>query len=274
MMSVLVRKMIKYLKNKYKKKPKQQYGWFGRYSSWEDARALTDGYDKDNILEKTKSALLKIKAGEAVYERDSVLFDKKEYPFPLITFLQHTAIRKGAPLNILDFGGSLGSSYYQVKEFLDDRVCQTWNVVEQQHYVSCGKEYFEDEQLRFFNTIDECTAAKTIDLVILSSVVQYLNNPHTFLDKLVAMNFDHIVFDRTAFIREDFDRLTIQRVWPAVYEASYPSWFFNEEKFLAHFRDAYDIRAEFSTYVEGESIIEIDHVPVGYDKGFYLVKKA
>ncbi|MGV3706981.1 MAG: TIGR04325 family methyltransferase [Arcticibacter sp.] len=266
--------MIKYLRNKFQNRSKQQYGWFGRYSSWQEARAVTDGYEKDNILEKTKSALLKIRSGDAIYERDSVLFDKKEYPFPLITFLQHSALEKGAPLNVLDFGGSLGSSYFQVKEFLNDRVCDTWNVVEQPHYVDCGKRYFEDEQLRFFNTIEDCAAVKNVDLVVLSGVVQYLDKPHEFLGKLASMNFPYIIFDRTAFIHEEGDRLTIQRVWPSVYEASYPSWFFNEAEFLAHFRDTYDKRAEFSTYVEGESIIEIDQEPLGYDKGFYLVKKA
>ena len=40
-----------------------------------------------NIFEKTKQSLLKVKNGEAVYERDSVLFDKKEYPYAIISSL-------------------------------------------------------------------------------------------------------------------------------------------------------------------------------------------
>lgn len=265
--------MIKYLLNKLKKEKKTEYGWFGRYSSWNEACADSDGYDKDNILEKTKESLLKIKSGEAVYERDSVLFEKKEYPFPLITFLQHSAFQNKGPLNVLDFGGSLGSSYFQVKEFLNEQVCKSWNVVEQSHYVSCGKEFFEDEQLRFFSSIEECIATVDIDLVILSSVLQYLEEPQYFLKKLMSFNFKYIILDRTAFIHEDKDRLTVQRVWPSVYNASYPSWFFNEVKFLSTFQNEYAITAEFSTYVDGEAIIEIDRQPIGYDKGFYMISK-
>ncbi|EOR93978.1 hypothetical protein ADIARSV_2812 [Arcticibacter svalbardensis MN12-7] len=263
--------MIKYFKNKFRKKPKEEYGWFGNYPSWEEAVAHTDGYDKENILAKTKASLLKIKSGEAIYERDSVIFDQKEYPFPLITFLLHSANQKGTALHVLDFGGSLGSTYFQVKEFLTPQICASWDVVEQPHYVSCGKQYFEDNTLHFADSIEEVLAVHPIDLVLLSSVVQYLPEPHVFLEKLVSFGFKYIIIDRTAFVDEPSDRLTIQKVWPSVYEASYPSWFFNQKGFLHHFKQKYTLEAQFTTYVEGESIIEIDHEPIGRDKGFYLV---
>jgi putative methyltransferase (TIGR04325 family) len=263
--------VINYLRRKKRSKP--EYGWFGRYASWEEASAVADGYEKGNILEKTKDALLKVKRGEAVYERDSVLFDKKEYPFPLISFLLHTVLQKGAPLHILDFGGSLGSTYFQVKEFLAPHVCASWSIVEQTHYITCGREFFEDEVLKFFHSIDECLAAYPIDLVILSSVVQYLPDPHSFLDRLNAYGFETILFDRTAFVKESNDRLTLQKVWPNIYEASYPTWFFNETAFLKHFAKKYELKAAFKTYVEGEAVVDIDHEPVGYEKGFCLVKK-
>jgi hypothetical protein len=50
------------------------YEWVsytGNYSSWQDALANSTGYDSDLILEKVSTALLKVKSGEAVYERDS-----------------------------------------------------------------------------------------------------------------------------------------------------------------------------------------------------------
>jgi putative methyltransferase (TIGR04325 family) len=255
------------------KNKKPDYGWFGNYESWQAASAVTQGYDQANILEITKNALLKVKNGEAVYERDSVLFDKKEYPFPLISFLLHTALQKNAPLHVLDFGGSLGSTYFQVKEFLTQGVCASWNIVEQPHYNDCGREFFEDDVLHFFHSIEECQASYPIDLILLSSVVQYLPDPHVFLQKLSSYGFQTIIFDRTAFVKDTKDRITVQNVWPNIYEASYPAWFFNESGFLRHFEKGYHLRGEFSTYVEGEAIMEIDHKPIGYDKGFFLVKK-
>ena len=96
------------------------YEWFtGDYSSWEEALKFCDGYNKPNILEKVKNSLLKVKKGEAVYERDSVLFDHIEYSMPLLVSLLYMTTVYKNNLNILDFGGSLGSSYFQNRKFLE-----------------------------------------------------------------------------------------------------------------------------------------------------------
>jgi len=261
-------------KNLFVKSKKNPYGWFGNYSSWTEVTEKADGYDSDVILERTKNAILKVKNGEAVYERDSVVFDKKEYPFPLITFLLNSANLKGGPLHVLDFGGSLGSTYYQVKEFLTEKVCASWNVVEQEHYVTCGNQYFKDDILTFYNSIDTCLEDKKIDLVILSGSVQYLEKPHDFLQKLACYNFQFLLFDRTAFHYGEEDRLTLQKVPPEIYPASYPSWFFNETNFLSHFSPRYQIMAEFTSYVKGEENMLIDGIQSGYDKGFYLINSS
>ena len=81
-----------------------KYGWFGNYSSWQDAKKDSVGYDSDLILEKVKNSLLKVKNGEAIYERDSILFDKMEYSWPLLAALLWIANKNMAKLNIIDFG--------------------------------------------------------------------------------------------------------------------------------------------------------------------------
>ncbi|SDK81148.1 putative methyltransferase, LIC12133 family [Pedobacter sp. ok626] len=108
------------IKNFFKKKPKNvnPYGWFGNYNTWDEAKSSASGYEAGNILEKTKQSLLKIKNGEATYERDSVLFDKKEYPYAIISSLLYIAVKNGNKLNVIDFGGSLGSTWFQVRDFI------------------------------------------------------------------------------------------------------------------------------------------------------------
>lgn len=258
----------------FKKRKKDQFGWFGDYSSWAQVSAESGGYDTDVILERTKHALLKVKNGEAVYERDSVIFDKKEYPHALIAFLLLSAKLKKGPLNILDFGGSLGSTYYQLKEFLTPEVCSGWNIVEQEHYVACGKANFENEQLKFYPGIDDCLSEHKIDLVVLSSSVQYLEKPHDFLRELAAHSFDFILFDRTAFHHQHEDRLTLQKVPDEIYPASYPSWFFDEQFFLNHFSNQYKVVTSFPSYVPGEADMYIDGKQVASSKGFYLINKS
>src|SRR5450631_2544289 len=84
-----------------------KYGWKGDYKSWQEAKDLSDAYDDVIILEKVKQALLKIKNGEAIYERDSVLFDQIHYSWPLLSaLLWITTLNKGS-LKVVDFGGSL-----------------------------------------------------------------------------------------------------------------------------------------------------------------------
>jgi putative methyltransferase (TIGR04325 family) len=238
----------------------------GDYSSWEDAKLATTGYSSDSILSKVKEASLQVKQGKALYERDSVLFDQIQHSFPLLAALLRTACENQGKLNVLDFGGSLGSSYYQCKDFLSVLNDLKWNVVEQESFVACGKQYFEDENLKFFNAIEDCFNLRKPDVILLSSVVQYLEKPYELLTELIYYGFDYIIFDRTAFVKEGGDRLTIQKVPPEIYPASYPAWFLSLDKFLSFFEEKYDLLLEFDSNDRA-------NIPSQF-KGFYFKRKS
>nr|WP_295874983.1 methyltransferase, TIGR04325 family [uncultured Chitinophaga sp.] len=257
-----------------KKKHPAKFGWFGNYPSWLEAKKLTSGYEAKNILETTKKSLLLVKSGEAVYERDSVLFDTKEYPYAVIAALLYTAMKNGNKLHVIDFGGSLGTTWYQVKDFIPAGLVVTWAIVEQPAYVTEGRKYFEDDQLKFYYTIEECLKeVGVVHLIFLSGVVQNLEDPHAFLEELVRYPVNNILFDRTTFIKDqDTDRLTVQVVSPEIYDAQYPVWFFNEACFLHHFQ-SFNIKTEFFPYVEGEKDIAIDDQFIAYGKGFFFERK-
>ena len=89
------------------------------------------GYDGPAILAKTREAGLKVKRGEAAYERDSVLFDQVEHSFPLLAGLLRAALSQQGELVVLDFGGALGSTYLQCREFLTPLKRLVWCIVEQ-----------------------------------------------------------------------------------------------------------------------------------------------
>lgn len=82
----------------------EEYGFFGDYSSWEEAMKNSDGYNADLILNKVKESMLKVKNGDAVYARDSFILDKKEYCFPILAILLKIAYKNNNSLNLLDFG--------------------------------------------------------------------------------------------------------------------------------------------------------------------------
>ncbi|MDD3465759.1 MAG: methyltransferase, TIGR04325 family [Campylobacterales bacterium] len=207
------------LVRKIKKSP---YGWHGACTSWSEARRISDGYAKSDILEKVKNSLMLVKEGKAVYERDSVLFDSIQYSWPLLSGLMLGAARNGGNLSVLDFGGSLGSTYYQNRKFLNIIGSVEWSIVEQPNFVACGKEHFESKELKFYWSVEQCLSEKKPNVLLLSSVLQYIEEPYALLDYLIRFGFDVIIIDRTQFSTSDIESITIQRVPPSIYEASYP----------------------------------------------------
>ena len=204
------------------------------------------GYDSAVILEKTRIALLKVKSGEAAYERDSVLFDKIQHSFPVLAGLLSAAQARDGRLCVVDFGGALGSSYFQCRGFLQVIRQLEWLVVEQPAHVTCGQENFTSEQLRFHPTVEDCLIVHQPNALLLSSVLQYVPDPYTLLESLLRHRIHHVIIDRTAFLHSDHERLTVQRVPNAIYPASYPAWFFSESQFQAAIISAgYQMVADF-----------------------------
>ena len=117
------------------------------YATWQDAAENCTGYDSGGILKKVLEATLKVKNGEAVYERDLVLFDHIEFYWPVLSGLMWVAARNNGRLNVLDYGGSLGSCYFENRLFLNSLPNFSWNIVEQVHFVVEGKKHFQDEYL-------------------------------------------------------------------------------------------------------------------------------
>jgi len=68
----------------------------------------------------------------------------------------YAAAKSEGVLKVLDFGGSLGSTYFQNRKFLDSLKDVVWCVVEQKHFVDVGKVDFEDSRLKFYYDIESC----------------------------------------------------------------------------------------------------------------------
>ena len=231
---------------------KNKYGWKGNYASWKDANKASTGYDTKNILEIVKESLLKVKNGEAIYERDSVLFDEIKYSWQLLTGLMFCSVKMGGKIKVCDFGGSLGSTYFQNKKFLDKITDVSWGVVEQKHFVDVGKEEFEDDRLKFFYNVKDCVSKEKSYILVLSSVLQYIENPYALLDEILNNSFEYILIDRTPFSKIN-ESIKLQIVPSLIYEASYPCRFFNKNEFLHYFENNnYRVLEEFDA-LDGEN---------------------
>lgn len=219
----------------------------GDYASWEDAKKASTGYDSVAVLKSVHDAVLKVKHGEAIFERDSVCFYHEEFRWPALACLLSIAAKQGGRLNVLDFGGSLGSFYFQHKKFFSQLKDIRWAIVEQEHFVKSGRYEFEDEVLKFYDSIDACLTEGQIDVIFVSSVLQYLEQPYGLLANLGKVNSPYLLIDRTVFIDGYLDRLSIQHVPDSIYRASYPAWFFSRKRFeTACIEAGYQLITEFS----------------------------
>lgn len=201
------------------------------YTDWAAAAAAAGAYSEASILAQVQAATDRVVAGEAAFERDGVTFDHLEYRWPVVASLLWRASVGGGRLSVLDFGGSLGSSLRQTGTLLDS-VDLSWGVVEQPSFVEAGRRY-EDGRLRFFATVGECVGAITPDAVLLSSVLQYLPDPHAVLAELGDCGADTIIIDRTPMTEEGVDVPVVQHVPAEIYRASYPAWLLSGPRLLA-----------------------------------------
>jgi len=239
-------------------------GFYGDFPTWQAAEEVAGGYDAPAILDRVRNAALRVKRGEAAFERDSVCFEHEEYRWPTLACLLRVAAEHGGRLRVLDFGGSLGSFYFQHRRHFRHLDVVRWSVVEQTHYVACGRADFESDELKFYESVGDCLDAGPVDVILCSSVLQYLQNPYGVLADLTASGVPCILLDRTPFIAARRDRLSVQHVPPSIYRASYPAWFFSRERFLDETRSlGLHNEAEFSSD---------DDVGIGEYKGMMLVR--
>ncbi len=207
--------------------------WSGSYRSWSEAIQNTTESNETLVIEQIKSDLLKVKNGEAAYERDGVLYTEHNYSWGVLAGLQKAAIENDNKLCVIDFGGSLGRCFYQNIPFLKNLKNVEWCVVEQKKVVECGKEFFQNEQLKFYGSIEEALQYHQPNVLLLSGVINYLEYATKWMDQFNALKIPYVLVDRTSFIDDTKDNITVQKSNDE--NSSYPCWFFNETKFVKRF---------------------------------------
>ncbi len=203
------------------------------FDSWEAATTAASGYANAAILSQVVRATDAVVAGEAAFERDGVTFDAIEYRWPVAAALMWQAARSGGSLRVLDFGGSLGSTYRQYSRLFTD-LAVAWGVVEQDKFVAAGRR-FEDGRLSFHDSVCACAESLDPNVALFSSVLQYLEDPYAIIDDVVRTGVQTVVVDRTPMTELPQDVPAVQLVPASIYAASYPSWLFSHEKLAAHF---------------------------------------
>ena len=114
----------------------------GSYRDWQTALKGSQSYESMELFNEIVTSTRAVLTGQAAYERDGVTFTESRPHLPLIAALA-IAKKTERPLQIIDFGGSLGSAYLQNRNWLVSRTFQ-WIIIEQPHVVAAGRKLFDE----------------------------------------------------------------------------------------------------------------------------------
>jgi putative methyltransferase (TIGR04325 family) len=228
----------------------------GDFKTWQEADSQCDGYNSEAIFEKVKYAAMEVHNGNAVYERDSYLFYDPQYNYPLLYHLSVATIENNGILNVIDWGGALGSTYFQNKPMLVGRFPQIkWCVIEQKHFVEFGKSNLEDEVLKFEYSLKAISNVEGYNVVLLSSVLQYLDFSNDLINEIAEFSPQYIIVERTPV--SDRYRIWIETVHEPIYEATYPCCVFEEKELINIFeRKNYKLIDSWKSLVDGDEKVE------------------
>lgn len=250
-----------------------KYGWKGNYKTFTAAKENCTGYDADSILKRIAYTTDKVRTGAAVYERDGILYDEIKINFNLLSVLLMVAGRNDNELTIIDFGGSLGTTYYQNIKYLSHLKKINWCIIEQENFAALGKKSFENEHVKFYNSLEECHIHHPKpDLILISSVLQYIQEPYALLEHILSFRIPNLMLDLVGYTDGDKDRITIQHVPPVFYgvSVSYPCTFFNRMNLESKFKKTY---CKIFDFISEPEKYYLEFKPFHYEGAFWELQE-
>ncbi|ATY34290.1 methyltransferase, TIGR04325 family [Sphingomonas psychrotolerans] len=204
--------------------------YVGPFSDWNAARRHAGQYDDPVLIDNVARAARASRDDPALIDQDAVLLRDMPPPFPLVAILLDAWRRRGH-LHVLDFGGALGTSFRRCRPFLPAGAI--WTIVEQPVLARIGAAEFADETLRFEETIEAATTQLQPDVILLSSVLQYIDDPDALLDRLASLSSAYLLLERTPVTKAPDHRAAVQVVPRRIYPASYPLWLLSRQRILS-----------------------------------------
>ena len=192
-----------------------------KLTSFEAILSDSSGYNAEQILDRALSAAIEVRDGRGSHERDGVVFYTRETNWPLMGAIGLAAATRNRRITVLDFGGSLGTAFFQHKNLLDRFSGIDWRVVEQNNFVEAGRREMKVKGLSFFGSVEEATKGARPLVTYAGSSIQYVEEPMKTLREISLVTSQFLILDRIP-VSPDKSRLLRQVVEKHPYDASYP----------------------------------------------------
>ena len=219
------------------------------------------GYESDVVLRKVSSAMRNVLLGHGQYERDGTLFAELPKIDTLRKILREIITEKAV---VVDFGGGLGGSYVSNHDFFENKSVR-YIVVEQINFVEEGKKIADefDLPIHFTSDISECSL-EVFDVLILSSVIQYLDKWELIIRKLTSYKPRYILIDRTPLSNGPTEIFVQENEGYYTPKVSYPSRILNQKELLQEFV-GYEVSRKWRSDFDPEDHLGFLLVRVGID---------
>lgn len=196
----------------------------------------SEGYSNNTIFEQSVAAFQATFSSTKFYEQDAVVLEHPKYDFYLITEIYRLSLLKER-ITIVDFGGGFASKFFQNIKYLEAAKKLNWVVIEQSHVVDFCRNNINEPRLVFKERHDLQLSKVSADIVLISSALQYLDEPYEVLDECLKTEPDTIIIEKTPFIEANYDRQMLQKVPKQIYMAEYKCWFFSINNFRKYFAE-------------------------------------
>ena len=214
----------------------------GPFENWCSAKDRTGDYSQGAILDRVSIATSEVLSGAATYEQDGKAFCGTPPPSNALNGLLLAAGLGSGRLNVLDFGGGLGSHFLRWRPFLSAIPQLRWHVLEQSNYTELGRALFKDVSNIEFHSRSE-SIESSIDAVLASSVLQYVDEPCVKLEMLLQFKSQIFILDRTLLGEQDL--AMVQSTPKRMGGTSYPVWILNKSRIFSRLENDYDCLTEF-----------------------------
>lgn len=214
--------------------------YLGDYQNWEDAANECAGYDDSAIISRVTDAIEKVIRGEAAWERDSCLFYEQKYNYQICTAILRCALKNGnGKAAVLDIGGSLGSAWFQNRNYFTELVDLEYVVAEQDHFAEYGHKNLEDVTLKFIRSTDDWEDSERFDIILMSASLQYIPQYEEIIARIRKAQPNYIILDR--LLVSDRKRFCMETVPETLYESSYPVVIFDKDEVEKFFEGDYKL---------------------------------
>lgn len=198
--------------------------WEGVYASFGEAPASGKGFDGETWI---SNSLQKIASLRDEAAQGCVVPPPGNYRHCLLPLLAALVYNEQGRARILDFGGSIGFTYYQTLCGLPQRDKLEYHIVERENVCRAGREFFKAENggPEFFAELPQGESA--YDIVYMGSAMQYVEDWKGLLARLCALSRKHLLLvDVPAGTIPTF--VSVQHY----YGAKIPVWFFDLREIL------------------------------------------